>query len=312
MFTFTSKYTAFFVILFTFVYASVHLPYFSHGPLQKGTKQKWKKDEDAGVASDASVLAVFIHKLQFFCLSLISRKVIKLIYPTSLNFYDEEKSPGVAGLVCLTIDDAFCRQDDKNMSLIGKVKDILKSSQMKVTFFTTLKYSQGAWREREIKKLISDGHELGNHCADDCEYDTHSAQAFEADLTATSTFIQKLNNSKKPPKWFRAPSGKLSPTMQTVLHEKGIVNVMLDCYSNDPHIPDAEYISSTVLRSAQSGSILCIHFPEIGFREWEIEALTLILEGLKEKGLRSVTLSEMEEAAAAEGGKEKILIEGMG
>ena len=49
-------------------------------------------------------------------------------------------------------------------------------------------------------------------------------------------------------KWFRAPSGNLSPTMAKVLERKGMVNVMTDVYGNDPHIPDSEFIGECMCR----------------------------------------------------------------
>jgi hypothetical protein len=50
----------------------------------------------------------------------------------------------------------------------------------------------------------------------------------------------------------RAPSGNMSPTMAMVLQRKGMVNVMLDCYANDPHIPDADFIAESMCRCVMS------------------------------------------------------------
>jgi hypothetical protein len=45
---------------------------------------------------------------------------------------------------------------------------------------------------------------------------------------------------------------------------------------------------------------MTIHMPELGFREWDFRAMELILAELGRRGLRSVTLSELE--AASRGG----------
>jgi peptidoglycan/xylan/chitin deacetylase (PgdA/CDA1 family) len=124
---------------------------------------------------------------------------------------------------------------------------------------------------------------------------------FASDLDETSSFIKKMCGSA--PKWFRAPSGKISPGMSAELKKRDMLHVMLDGYANDPHIPDARFIASTMLRAATDGSVLIIHMPESGFREWCFEAIDLLLKGLKAKGLKSVTLSELKEAA--EGKKTK-------
>ena len=85
--------------------------------------------------------------------------------------------------------------------------------------------------------------------------------------------------------------------MLDVLQEKGMKNVMMDCYADDPHIPDASFIAKNALRSATHGSIIILHMPEQGFREWEVQGLVKSLEILDAKHLRSVTLSELEAAA---------------
>jgi hypothetical protein len=43
---------------------------------------------------------------------------------------------------------------------------------------------------------------------------------------------------------------------------------------------------------------MVLHMPEHGFREWDLETLERVLIGLQQKGLQSVTLSQLEAAAA--------------
>ena len=44
-----------------------------------------------------------------------------------------------------------------------------------------------------------------------------------------------------------------------------------------------------------SGSIIVLHMPEKGFREHTLKEMELLLEGLKKRGLRSVTLTRLAE-----------------
>jgi len=87
--------------------------------------------------------------------------------------------------------------------------------------------------------------------------------------------------------------------MQRVLARRGFLHTLSDCYANDPWISDAAYISKTLLANAVDGSILVIHAPERGFREYNLKALRLALEGLRERGLKAVTLGELHRAAHA-------------
>ncbi len=80
-----------------------------------------------------------------------------------------------------------------------------------------------------------------------------------------------------------------------------MINVMGDCYANDPYITDPAWLAQTLSKNATDGSILIMHMPEKGFREWCFEELKLLLNELDKKGLRSVTLTELEQAAMASG-----------
>jgi hypothetical protein len=84
-----------------------------------------------------------------------------LLYPPpNINFYDAQSHPGVTGMVALTIDDCFCRQGE-DKSLMRPLRELFAKANNKATFFLTLCYSEGKWREREIQAFIAEGHELG-------------------------------------------------------------------------------------------------------------------------------------------------------
>ena len=97
----------------------------------------------------------------------------------------------------------------------------------------------------------------------------------------------------EPSPWYRAPFGRLNKKMQAVLEEKGLTHVVSDAFANDTEIPDAEWVADFVLKNTKPGSILLIHMPERGRREWNFEAMRLTLEGLKERGLAVTTLSAL-------------------
>eukprot|EP00520_Triparma_pacifica_P002198 CAMPEP_0118641928 /NCGR_PEP_ID=MMETSP0785-20121206/5569_1 /TAXON_ID=91992 /ORGANISM="Bolidomonas pacifica, Strain CCMP 1866" /LENGTH=304 /DNA_ID=CAMNT_0006533457 /DNA_START=9 /DNA_END=923 /DNA_ORIENTATION=+ len=274
------------------------------GPERRGKSYKWKKDGDPALPKDAGPLLVALDKIQWFILSHFPRKVVPILFPPpNLNFYDVKEFPGVAGKVCITIDDCFVRQSNAACSLVSVVRSILSGLGHKASFFTTLNYSKEDWKQEEIVKVLKDGHELCNHCKDDREYDSESKEVFEKDLDETEEFLKDcyaMMGKEKVGAWFRAPSGKMSKAMEEALAERGMTNVMMDCYGNDPHIPDARFVASCILRAVTDGSIIILHCPEKGFREWEVEILQMVLDGLKKKGLKSVTLSEMKKIALAE------------
>ena len=68
---------------------------------------------------------------------------------------------------------------------------------------------------------------------------------------------------------------------------------MSDCYGMDV-MCRPPFIADYTARHAQAGSIVLLHMPEQGFREYNLESLRGALEGLTARGLRCVSLSELE------------------
>ena len=76
-----------------------------------------------------------------------------------------------------------------------------------------------------------------------------------------------------------------------------MTHVMVDSFANDTAIPDPQWIAHTVLAHTTDGSVLLVHMPEKGVREWNLDAMRRVLEGLKQKGLRAITFSALHEKA---------------
>ena len=250
------------------------------------------------VPGDVSGLTLYMRKKIWSLQGRIGpRLIMRQLFPApSISFFDVKHHPGVQGYVGLTIDDAFCSPDRNPSSMLGDVHALLKEHEAKATFFAMLQGFRYV-DHPAVKQLLSDGHEMGNHCVSDKPYSKASEFGFEAALEKTAESIEALQGFRTP--WFRAPHGKLSPIMQRVLERHGLINIMVDCYANDPFIPDAQYLADFILRYVEDGSIVLLHMPERGFREWNFEALKLVLEGLKIQGLKPLTISELHTRATS-------------
>merc|ERR1712048_19762 len=84
--------------------------------------------------------------------------------------------------------------------------------------------------------------------------------------------------------------------MYEILEKHGFTHVLGDCYANDPWVSDPSFIAHTM-----EGSIMIIHMPERGFRDYSFQALPELLEGLSKRGLKVVTLTTLYEAAMKTG-----------
>lgn len=179
--------------------------------------------------------------------------------------------------------------------MLEEVRALFREYSARATFFVTGSHCQHT-SEDHVASLLADGHELANHGMRDYPYNRHSAEEFAADLAETGRVLSRYGADVSP--WYRAPFGRLSQQMQQVLDREGMTHVVCDAFANDTAIPDALWIARFVLRKVMPGSIVLIHMPERGCREWNLEAMRLTLEGLTRRGLQVVTFSELKAMSA--------------
>jgi len=215
--------------------------------------------------------------------------------PPTLTWFDARKHPGVRGHVALSVDDAFWSGVAPGVPMLDEVRGLLGRHGARATFFVMLDGCADV-EHASVRRLLDDGHELANHCASDRPYHEASASEFGDALLATQRRLVELQGHE--PRWFRAPHGRLSDTMLRTLEKHDLTHVMMDCYAEDPFVPDSRFVGRFLARHAQHGSIVLLHMPERGFREWNFEALDVLLTRLAKKGLRAVTVTELSQLAA--------------
>lgn len=221
------------------------------------------------------------------------------VFPRSLTYYDVAENPGVQGLVALTIDDGICRQEPEK-SMAEDVRQVLAAHGAKATFFLCADHVRGLVLESAARALAADGHELANHCAEDRDYSMDSESSFEEHLLRTEQLLDRLQAKPSLPKGqrlFRSPMGRQSEAMARVLERHGYADVMFDSFADDGNIADPVFLAQTLVDSAVDGSIVLMHMPERGFREWNLQELELTVRGLQARGLTPVTFSTLQRAA---------------
>ena len=253
--------------------------------LEKYQKQLGR-DRDPKIKSDIGPISLWFRKLAWETLTFPGlRNLTGLYYPSStISFMDGKKS------VAFTIDDGFCGLDNPDGCMVEEVRALFKEFNANATFFISgshCKYTS----KSEVARLIADGHELANHNMMDWPYTDYLKIDFEKDLLETEKILAKYIET--PSLWYRAPFGRINETMQNVLNEKGYINVMTDSFAHDTAIPDPEWIAKYILDRARPGSIILIHMPERGLREWNYQAMRLTLQGLSKQGLKIVTLTDL-------------------
>ena len=215
----------------------------------------------------------------------------------SLCYFDVALHPNVEGYVALTIDDVPGRLGPTN-SFLPLVRTLLKQHDAHATFMLMGKFIPG--NEDELIAVLQDGHEFGNHGLVDRSYAHDSRDDFVSAVDECSDQIRRLQHQAgiaEQVRWFRAPHGRTSAEMTAVLAEKGLQNVMCDTFACCPVIQDGEFIGTFLGRQAEHGSIMLIHMPEMGFREWCFQGLQNLLLELGRRGLKATTVGHLAQLA---------------
>jgi peptidoglycan-N-acetylglucosamine deacetylase len=146
------------------------------------------------------------------------------------------------------------------------------------------------------RRIVAEHHELGNHSW------THSRwQSFFGlrrqlrEIERGAQVIAELSGSAAPP-LYRAPMGLKSPPLARAARRLGLTVVAWSLHSRDTRSSDPQRIARRVLQRIRPGDIVLMHdghdLPG-SHRPACAPALRLILRGLRERGLRSVTVSEL-------------------
>tara|TARA_B100000780_G_scaffold277493_1_gene248321 strand:- start:937 stop:1863 length:927 start_codon:yes stop_codon:yes gene_type:complete len=254
--------------------------------INKKHSQILGRHKDPKELLEISKLSLSLRKFGWKLLTLPSLRFwIKIIYPKSTTSHFKDKNA-----VAFTIDDGFCGEDNTKGCMIKEVRELFKSYDAQATFFVTGNHCINT-NKYQVDLLLKDGHEISNHNMFDWKYNRYSNKDFEYDLLITKKILSHYQSEAS--KWYRAPFGKLSQNMQLVLKKYDMIHVLPDVFAHDTFIPDPKWIAKHILKRVKPGSIILIHMPERGLREWNFEAMRLTLIGLKEKGLKVQTLSQM-------------------
>ncbi|QUL99486.1 MAG: polysaccharide deacetylase family protein [Candidatus Fermentithermobacillus carboniphilus] len=167
---------------------------------------------------------------------------------------------------------------------IPEILDILKSKGVKATFFLT-----GAWVEKNpdlAKRIVSEGHEVGNHGQVHAHIEDMSKERLQDLILKGEETIFEFTGAR-PSKLFAPPYGEWNDSTVSYASEIGYQTILWTVDTVDWRNPPPETIWKRALSGAAPGALILLHPTEP-----TVEALPVIIDGLKEKGLLAVTVSE--------------------
>ncbi|MBI4743915.1 MAG: polysaccharide deacetylase family protein [Actinobacteria bacterium] len=184
--------------------------------------------------------------------------------------------------------------DGPNPNFTPKILDVLKEKNVKGSFFVTgahvHKYPDIA------RRIVSEGHDIGNHTYSHREIAPSTRKAILWQLKRADNIIHSATGVRT--RLFRPPRGIYSNASRKLLVSEGYQIVLWTISSIDWRGINAKVMAKRVLKYARNGGIVLFHDSgalirkEGASRENTVEALSLIIDGLKERGFDIVPVSE--------------------
>ncbi|MFG2136694.1 polysaccharide deacetylase family protein [Streptomyces sp. NPDC048650] len=150
----------------------------------------------------------------------------------------------------------------------------------------------GDWLDEQpamARRILDGGHELGNHTMHHRNICAMPAADAYAEITRCADRLHRLTGSIGS--WFRPSQAQRATDLVTRLARRaGYPHVLsYDLDSLDSTDPGAPAVRRTVLDGIGPGSVVSLHLGHAG----TVAALPPILDGLRRRGLRAVTTTEL-------------------
>ncbi len=198
--------------------------------------------------------------------------------PRKIPVYGVDTGDGEK-VIALTFDAAWGA--DKTQGIL----DIMAKFEAKGTFFLV-----GFWLDKyadETKAIADAGFEIGNHSRNHLNMPKLSDGEIRAEIEYVNEKVEELTG--KRPTYFRAPFGDYNDRLVSAVEGLGMVEVQWSIDSLDWKGLSAKQIYERVVPKAKSGDIVLFH----NNSDHVLDALPMVLTGLKAQGFKFVTMSEL-------------------
>jgi peptidoglycan/xylan/chitin deacetylase (PgdA/CDA1 family) len=153
-------------------------------------------------------------------------------------------------------------------------------------------FAVGTWLTSDptiAKRIIDEGHDLGNHTMTHTQMKTISASRVDSEIAGCAAELKKLIGNHGA--WFR-PSGTQfsTPLIRKAAQKYGYGQcISYEVDSEDFKDLSKKQVISNVMNHVQNGSIISMHFGH----KVTLEAMPELLDALHKKGLTPVTVTEL-------------------
>ncbi len=192
-------------------------------------------------------------------------------------------------VVALTFDDGpWPGQTDR-------ILDVLRTKQVRATFFML---GVRAKSQPEIARRVADeGHLVGNHSVGHRSLARSKAKEARRQIERGRELLEKYTGVDTP--WLRPPYGEMDKGAWRVVRASKSRVVMWNVDSHDWEKRGVSKIVKVVVKNTKPGAIVLMHDGG-GDRRQTVKALPIIIDKLRAKGYKFVTIDEMYAMRAAQ------------
>ncbi len=181
---------------------------------------------------------------------------------------------------------AMTFDDGPHPSLTPKLLDILKARNIKCTFFVIGKQAQEY--PQIIRRIIAEGHEIGNHTWTHASLSSLSDAQIRKELQQSEDALVAAANVR--PHLVRPPYGAINARVkQLMFSEFGYSTIMWSVDPQDWRRPGVSVVTSRLVNGARPGSIMLAH----DIHPPTIQAMPSMFDQLLAKGFQFVTVSQL-------------------
>ena len=194
------------------------------------------------------------------------------------------KVPTNQKVVALTYDDG------PHPIYTPQILDILDRYHVKATFFMVGKSMEQ--HPDIVREVIRRGHVIGNHTythPSNIELDTQAQVIRELDTC--EQVVERFTGSRAH--LFRPPKGLVDGSVFTIANEEGYKTILWSVCADHHDAPTPELMAQRVFKHVRRGGIILAHDGSFAIRWKDVAATPLIIEGLKKRGYRFVTIPEL-------------------
>ena len=163
----------------------------------------------------------------------------------------------------------------------------LREHGARATFFLISSRVKG--QEGLVRRVVAEGHEIGNHLTREERSIGLAPEAFAADMAQAGATLAPF----APVQWLRPGGGLFNAAMLGAIERAGYRCALGSIYPFDPHLRSPRIAAAYILANVRPGGVIILH--DAGARgPRTAETLRRVLPELGARGYRVVTLTELE------------------